>query len=100
LWDPVGTALANWKPKGEETPGGALAFSPDGRLLVAPDSDKTVYLLDGRTLRERGSFRPHPRSPIAFAFSPDGKRLVTGGNDRLVKIWDVAKLLDEGAPKK
>jgi WD40 repeat protein len=101
LWDTAGTALASWKrPERGHSPGPALAFSPDGRILAATDSAGSVFLLDSKTLEERTSFRADRTSTDALVFSPDGKRLVTGGQDMRVKIWDVAKLLEAAAPKK
>ncbi len=95
---------------------GAVAFSPDGRILAAagPD-DSAVHLWD---LTPRGELRilrgpadpgdPSGRSEgvVAVAFSPDGKTLAavsryrwasnvrpTGRGDgdvRMVRIWEVA----------
>jgi RNA polymerase sigma factor (sigma-70 family) len=68
----------------------AVAFSPDGRLLVVCDYGRNVVrLLDaatGKELRQLAQTRPE-----AAAFTPDGKTLAIGGwDDGAVVLWDVA----------
>jgi RNA polymerase sigma factor (sigma-70 family) len=66
-----------------------LAFSPDGKILVAvcPDEKQAVEAIDtvtGRTLRQfSGS------ADLACAFSPDGKYLAASGRDA-VQVWETA----------
>jgi hypothetical protein len=53
--------------------GEALAFSPDGKLLVVADSYH-LTLIDTATLKSWGELK-HDGKASAVAFSPDGKRL-------------------------
>jgi WD40 repeat protein len=74
----------------------AVAFSPDGTLVVGAGNDmaqKGIFRLwslpEGKLLNEQ---EPHDGNIGGVSFSPDGKSMVTGGNDGMVKLWDVAQL--------
>jgi WD40 repeat protein len=68
----------------------SLAFSSDGRLLVAASLDGVVRLwqmADGKLARE---LPKQKRAILAVAFSPDGALLATTGADKVVRLWRVA----------
>ncbi|HMN95716.1 MAG TPA: protein kinase [Phycisphaerales bacterium] len=68
----------------------AVAFSPDGRFLVAAGVDRRIRvwsLPDGALHRRLDG---HTGPIFAIAFSPDGRRMASGGDDRVVRIWDGA----------
>jgi WD40 repeat protein len=75
-----------------------LAFSPDGKLLVAPaagtPADKLVFfdVATGKPLRRIDS----PQPVASFAFSPDGRSLATENADRTVTLWEVASARERG----
>jgi WD40 repeat protein len=81
----------------------ALAFSPDGRLLVAAGSGGDLQLNDLIAGREYTIAHGHRDGIWSVAFSPDGQSLATGGNDHCVRFWDVAKLMlarnDQAVPQ-
>ncbi len=68
-----------------------LAFSPDGRYLVARDSGgyRDILVVYDLVLgRELGTLTGHNRDILTLAFSPDGKHLATGSSDHTVFLWD------------
>ena len=81
----------------------ALAFSPDGSTVAAPQnwlSERGVFLLrfwDARTGRETATFPGQPERPehtgiiASLAYSPDGRLLATTSLDHAVRLWDVAR---------
>jgi hypothetical protein len=70
----------------------ALAFSPNGKLLVAAGYDRVIRLWDltATSVSEPALLKDHSDAVYGLAFSPDGKLLASAGADRAVKVWDVA----------
>ncbi len=65
----------------------AVAFSPDGQVLVTASSDHTVRrwsVPDGKPLG--GPFL-HPTALSRVAFSPNGRFLATAQRGGLVRVW-------------
>jgi WD40 repeat protein len=108
LWD-----VAARKPLGSTADifaGGAVAFSPDGKMLVGSNMDGdfrgTVLLWNPAAQRQVSLLAPAALSlageVTSVAFSPDGKTLAIGGTDgngnALVILWNVAAGKQSGAP--
>jgi len=79
----------------------ALAFSPNGRTLVAGSGtlDGRIKLLDitEKLPREIVTLRG-PRGAVnTIAVSPDSKRLAAGGEDRTLRVWDAGPNFREDA---
>jgi serine/threonine protein kinase/WD40 repeat protein len=80
-----------------------MAFSPDGKFLVAvrnPPSARGVFVLsvwDALTGKEVGTIPSEPEIVehtgriSAVAFSPDGQLLATSSFDHSIRIWDFQK---------
>src|SRR5438093_4740805 len=89
----------------------AMAFLPDGKLVVAggrpgQEGDVRVYNLQGGTPKMAGGFAvvdgvndanvmvkelaETDDSVLCLAVSPDGKKLAAGGCDRIVRVWDIS----------
>ena len=93
-----GTGKELHRLKGPTSHVTALAFSPDGKLLVAGSADQCAYVWDvasGNLLHTLCGFHGIP--PVgdtgvvtAVAFFPDGKRLLTMSWDRTIRVWDAA----------
>ncbi len=72
---------------------GAVGFSPDSKMVVAPQSDGWVHFWDwnGGQPTERAKLLAEGQaSGGVLAFSPDGKTLISGGRDHLIRAWDLA----------
>jgi WD40 repeat protein len=67
-------------------PGGAVAFSPDGRFLAVASADGTMVVWDGTPTRELRTYRDAGPS---VALSPDGQLLATAGQGETIKVWDL-----------
>ena len=91
LLDPKTLEIVHHAKEAVELWGHHLAFSPDGRFLVAPDYDHTVKVWDVRdgTLNLRKTLGGHTDSAMTAAFSPDGLLAVGCANGQ-VKLWDSA----------
>ncbi len=67
-----------------------LAFSRDGRRLVAGGERNTVKIWDVQTGQELHTLEGHSGDVWAAAFSPDpgGRWVASAGEDSTVKVWD------------
>lgn len=70
------------------TPGGSLAFSPDGSLLVAGDDQGGITVWDVGPWKERTFARINEAPVWGLAFSPDGRTLAAACGDGKVRLWD------------
>jgi len=65
----------------------SVAFSPDGRLLVAACGQNQVPVWDVQSASVRCLLHGVPQHIVACAFSPDGEILACGGFDRTITLW-------------
>jgi WD40 repeat protein len=89
VWDVIkGEEVATLK--GHSSLVCSVAFSPDGRFVVAGGSDPNIKVWEWAARCEPMTLRGHDKGIIGcVAFSPDGKRIVSSGQeDQMVKVWD------------
>ncbi len=70
----------------------SVAFSPDGRRMVASNGDweNNAAIWDLATGALLRTLKGHSRVVFSVAFSPDGSKVLTGGLDGTARIWNAA----------
>ena len=67
-----------------------VAFSPDGRLLAPPASDRTARVWDPATGEHLRTLTGHDDKGSTGGVSPDGRLLATASVDGTARLWDPA----------
>ena len=65
------------------------AFSPDGKLLAASESNGNIHVWRVDDFQILLTLRGHMNWIFALSFSPDGRTLASGGEDKTVRLWDI-----------
>jgi WD40 repeat protein len=103
LWDTATwrevRSLSMIRMKGLSQNSGAIAFSPDGKLVAAsdvgidPKQNTYVYVQalvwNAKTGEKLFTIEGHKFDISALVFTRDGRFLLTGSVDRTIKFWDM-----------
>lgn len=65
----------------------AVAFSPNGKVVVTGSLDRTIKLWDAATGKEIKTLAGHNEQVLAVAVNPSSQLLASGSSDRTVKLW-------------
>ncbi len=77
----------------------AVAFSPDGKIVVTGSDDTTVRCWDAATGEETKKLEGHEAKILALTFRDAGKVLVSVGLDGVIRQWDTTEWKEQGGLK-
>jgi len=69
---------------------GAMAFTPDGKMLMTGSRDCMIKFFEMPLVTEIRTLKGHGGWVRALVVSPDGKVLVSASDDQTIKLWEVA----------
>lgn len=68
---------------------GDVAFSSDGKLIAASDSNLEIHIWQATDGKQVSICKGHIEPIHSIIFSPNEKILISGSSDDTIKVWDV-----------
>ncbi|TMQ34757.1 MAG: hypothetical protein E6K70_05960, partial [Planctomycetota bacterium] len=89
VWQ-VATGKRVYELEGHQEGAGAVAFSPDSKIVASGGLDHTIRFWDLASGKELPRPAGHQGAVSAIAFSANGQMIVTGGRDKTIQVWEAA----------
>ena len=67
-----------------------IAWSPNGKILASPSSDRTIRVWDAKSGEVLHTLERHGKEVTCVAFDREGHLLASGSQDKTIKIWEVS----------
>ncbi|KAF9283870.1 hypothetical protein BGZ68_005057 [Mortierella alpina] len=84
----TGVQFGEWPYLQENCKIRCIAYSPDGKSLVAGFQDNSVVVYDTMTWTKIHTLHGHTKDVNAVAYASDGLRIASGSRDGTVRLWD------------
>ncbi len=85
VWD-LRTGRMLWRRQESPYTRWGVAFTPDGRRVVAGSCDHSIHVYDTETGQERACLDT-PAPVLGVAVSPDGKAVLAGSTDGVLRLY-------------
>jgi len=89
VWDLINPEAAPVAVEGKPAAAYAIAFSPDGKWLLAGLRNSVAVLWDVERNKKIRTFEGHTATVRGVAFSPDNERILTASNDGTARLWTI-----------
>lgn len=101
IWDTAAENVTKNPIKGDESSGGPIAISPDGKRFAVGEFNGIISFWDTiNSAKIDETTHGHDGAISAIAYSHDGTRIVSGGYDGLLFLWDAKSGVQIGNPMK
>lgn len=78
----------------EAAPVGALRFTPDGQSIAVSYVDRSIKLLNSKTLGVTREIHGHNGNTYDVSFDSEGTRMASTGEDGHVRVWNLSNLVN------